>query len=241
MRKNNQDSIDLSLILPLYNEGPVLEESLARVFQVLEKSGLSHEIILIDDKSVDQTISLAEKSIQSRKNCFLYKHAENVGRGGTVSEGFKKAGGKVVGFIDVDLEAGPEYIPDFARGIINQEAEGIVGLRKYKVTFATLLRFFSSRFYQFLVRRLLGLPFQDTESGYKFFLREKILPVLAKTENKDWFWDTEIMARAYAEGLKILEKPVAFCKNPKKKSTVSLWGDSLKYLKALWHFKFRKK
>ena len=106
MTKNNMGKPDLSLILALYNEGPTLPQSLNKIFEVLDESNLNYEIILIDDTSRDQTPELARKSIEGRNNCYFFKHEKNVGRGGTVSEGFGLAKGKVVGFIDVDLEVG---------------------------------------------------------------------------------------------------------------------------------------
>jgi len=67
-----------------------------------------------------------------------------------------------------------------------------------------------SRGYSFLVRHLLGLPFHDTETGYKFFRRESVLPLLDEIEDGGWFWDTEFMARAHRRGLRVVEIPGAY-------------------------------
>lgn len=236
----NEEKIDLSLVLALYNEGSVLGQSLTRIFEVLDKSGLRCEIILIDDKSRDQTLKIARAAAEGRKNCLLIEHHDNVGRGGTVQEGFRRSRGVVIGYIDVDLEAGPEDMPIFAGKILKGEAEAIVGVRKYRVYFSTFLRFLLSRIYQLIVRQLLKIPFQDTESGYKFFLREKILPVLDQVEDKGWFWDTEIMALCSRANLKIKEFPVIFNRRLDKKSTVNVFKDSAVYLRKLIAFTFKK-
>jgi len=236
--------IDFSLILPLLNEGIILPDNLARIFSVLEKSGFNYEVILIDDGSQDETVRRAKEAIKSRENCYLIEHRENIGRGGTVAEGIKKAKGKVAAFIDVDLEVGPDYLPLFGRMIINQEADIVTGLRRYqKVKAISVIRFIFSRGYERLVKLFLDLPFKDTETGYKFFSREKILPVLENVGDKGWFWDTEVMARSQAAGLKIKEVPVDFKKNPAKKSTVKIFRDSLDYFFKLYRFsrKFKQK
>ena len=84
---------------------------------------------------------------------------------------------------------------------------------------------------------ILDLKFKDTEAGYKFFNRKKILPILEKTKDKHWFFDTEIVARSYWSGLKIKEIPVLFIRRNDKASTVRLIPDTYAYLKALWNFK----
>lgn len=231
--------IDFSLVLALYNESSVLPQSLKRIFESLDKSGLNYEIILIDDKSNDQTPELAKKEILDRSNCHFYQHERNLGRGGTVSEGLKLAKGAVVGFIDVDLEVGPEYMTGFVRKILSGEAEVIAGLRRYEFTLRCFLRYLITGFYHQLVRLFLKLPFRDTETGYKFFNREKILPILEKVQDNGWFWDTEIMAQAYAHYLRVLELPVIFRRRDDKKSTVKIFHDSFDYLIKL--IKFRKR
>lgn len=225
--------IDLSLILTLYKEGVIVKSSLARLLELLGKSKLNFEIILIDDASPDETSFLARQATYGKENCRFYKNQKNVGRGGTVSRGIRLAKGKVVGFIDTDLEISPEKIPQAVRLILNGQADVVSGMRTYKFHPSLLFRFILSRGYHLLVRLCLPLPLKDTETGFKFFNREKILPVLAKVEDKRWFWDTEIMALSYQANLKIKEIPVLFKKRLDKKSSVKLFQDSLDYFKKL--------
>lgn len=232
--------IDLSLVLTLYNEGSILSENLARIDEVLRKSGLAFEIIFVDDKSQDNSVAEVKAFMMTRSNCLLIEHKENIGRGGSVSDGIKMARGKAVGFIDTDLEIYPDKIPEAVQTILAGEAEIVTGLRTYPFFLPLVFRYILTKGYQLLVRLVLTLPLKDTETGFKFFNREKILPILERVRDKRWFWDTEIMALSFNSGLRIKEIPVVFKRCFDKKSTVKVFRDSVNYFKKLIEFKKRK-
>lgn len=225
-----------SLILPLYNEGSTLEQNLKRIYKSLQTLKRNWEVILIDDKSTDDTQVKIQKLLPSLKNTKLIMHRENQGRGKTVSDGILAANGTYCGFLDVDLEVSSNYIPLF----INELEEGfdmVVGNRFYEKNLSAITRVLSSKGYKLIVHHLLNLPIDDTEAGYKFFNREKILPILPRLKDKGWFWDTEICARTYWAGLKISQIPVLFIRRSDKKSTVKLIPDSWDYLKKIYKFR----
>jgi hypothetical protein len=94
-----------------------------------------------------------------------------------------------------------------------------------------------SRGYSWLVRVLLETPLRDTETGYKFFRREKLMPVLDAISDPGWFWDTEFMLRAERRGLVIREVPGAYVRRDDKQSSVSGIKDSFDYFARLWRFR----
>ena len=241
MKTTKNKKPDFSLILPCYNEGPHLDESVKKIVETLAISKFSYEIILIDDKSKDNTAQHIKNIVKNHQHLQGFFHKKNLGRGGTVKKGILKAKGKVVGFIDVDLEVSPVYIPYFVSRILNGQAEVTTGHRTYRETLISLPRVISSRSYSFLVKKILGVPLHDTETGYKFFDRQKILPILKKTRNPGWFWDTEIMTIAYYQGLKIKELPVLFTRRFDKQSTVRIIPDALDYFVNLCCFRQRVK
>lgn len=230
--------IDLSLILACYNEEKVIEQSIEEIESILNNSVFSYEIILVDDKSKDRTRNLIKKISKGKKNFHFFFHKVNQGRGKTVSDGIKKARGKIVGFIDIDLEVSPVYIPYFTAKIL-RGADVVSGRRVYRESLSSLYRAILSRGYSFLVRKLLAIPLNDTETGYKFFNRRRILPVLGRTKSAGWFWDTEIMAYSYYEKLRILEIPVLFIRRHDKQSTVNALSDTRNYLFNLLRFRKR--
>lgn len=226
--------VELSLVLACYNEEQIFEESLRRIARVLERSGYSWEIIFVEDKSTDNTADLVRRWSNTHAHCRALFHSRNRGRGWTVADGIRAAKGTVVGYIDIDCEVSPVYIPQMADLIVAKKADVVIGKRIYRTTVSSLVREVFSLGYQWLANRMLQTGGLDTETGYKFFHRGKILPVLKKTKHPGWFWDTEIMVRARRVGLRIVETPVLFLRRNDKQSTVRPLQDIPNYLISIW-------
>ena len=224
----------ISLIVPCYNEGPYLEGNLEELYTLLSVLKLDFEMIVIDDKSRDDTLERIRNFIKKISNVQLGIHERNQGRGYTVAEGIRKAKGKVVGFIDIDLEVASQNILPLIFKVL-EGYDVATGKRIYKIRWDP--RWILSKGYVHLVKFICKTPFEDTETGIKFFNREKILPILDEIEDKHWFWDTEIMARAYYHGLKIIEVPVLFIRKSTSYTTVKFFSDTLYYFKKLLKFK----
>lgn len=232
------DKCDVSLILACYNEAEHILKSVPRIIEALDQTDFSWEIIFIDDASTDKTPRLIEKFIKThpRKMLSAYYHQKNMGRGVTAAEGIKKSNGKIVGYIDIDLEVPPDYIPQFVNAIDNNY-QVATGWRIYDFTLKSLPRWLASKGYNLIRDWVLKTKIKDTEAGYKFFNKKAILPVLKECKSPGWFWDTEILVRAQRKGLKIKEIPVVFIRRFDKTSTVRLIPDTFVYLKELWRFK----
>jgi glycosyltransferase involved in cell wall biosynthesis len=230
--------VDLSLVLACYNEELVIEESVAQIIEVLDNTRYSYEIIFVDDCSLDRTRELIDEVIDRYPDNRMSRmfHEHNKGRGGTVSDGIRAAEGEVVGFIDIDLEVHARYMPSCVQAVIDG-ADIAVGRRVYKLNLRSLDRYVLSTGYVWLVRRLLGVDLNDTETGYKFFRRERILPVLDEIEDLRWFWDTEVMVRSYYKQHQIVEIPCLFLRRFDKPSTVSPLADTVDYFRKLWRFR----
>lgn len=230
--------MDVSIIIPCYNDAPHLAANVGEVLAVLGDTSWEYEIILVDDVSPDGCAAEIDRIIAAHPNRNIRKiiHAVNTGRGGAVNDGLRLATGKVAGFLDIDLEVGAHYIPAMIRAI-QQGADIAVGWRIYKLRWRILHRVVLSKGYHLLANRMLGSRLADTESGYKFFLREKILPILGTVEDNRWFWDTEVMVRSERAGLKIDFLPVLFIRRPEKPSTVRLIRDTIDYLRNLLRFR----
>lgn len=228
--------IELSLILPSYNEGPTFKKSVERILNELSSLKLRWEIIFVEDKSHDDTRLEVEKLLLTIPNSRAIYHRKNEGRGKSVRDGILSAKGDICAFMDVDCEVSPTYIPIFIEEI-KKGNDMTIANRYYEGKFNSISRLLVSKVYFKLASVILKLPFNDTEAGFKFFNREKIMPVLKSTKEKGWFWDTEICARAYMSGLKISEVPVLFKRRSDKKSTVRIIPDSSQYLLKLISFR----
>lgn len=237
MRKTK--TIDFSLILPCYNEEPIFENNVKHILKVLEQSTLNFEVIFVDDKSKDRTKKLIQKvcKLNPKKVRALY-HEKNKGRGATVVDGILAANGVVVGYMDIDCEVSPIYISEIVNLILENSADVVLGKRIYRTTFKSLIREILSFGYQAFANIMLDTDNLDTESGYKFFNRKKIMPLLKYADHNHWFWDTQIVILAKRKGLKIREVPVLFLRRFDKISSVRIFADVWDYCVNI--FKFRR-
>jgi glycosyltransferase involved in cell wall biosynthesis len=228
----------VSVVLACYNEAEHIEQSFREIRETLVQSAWGFEILFVDDLSRDGTREILKEIVESHRHLDLrlILHETNRGRGATVTAGFRAARGTFAGYLDVDLEVHCRYIPSLVRAL--ERGADIATVRRiYAFQIASLDRYFMSRGYSFLVRKLLDIPVRDTETGYKFFRRETVLPLLDEIEDEGWFWDTEFMALAARRGLTIEEIPGAYIRRSDKTSTVRGLSDSVRYFRQLLAFR----
>ena len=231
-------SVDFSLVVACYNEEPLLETSMAATFDVLDALKWTAEVIFVDDASHDRTLEVIDRIVAAHPDRALrvIAHPKNVGRGGTVTDGIREAQGRLVGFIDIDLEVHARYILPCLLAL-EAGADVATAQRIYRFQWRSLDRYLMSRGYLWILQRAIGVPLRDTETGFKMFRRDRILPVLDRCEDRGWFWDTEVMVRAHAAGLRVVEVPALFLRRFDKQSSVKPVRDTLDYLRKLWRFR----
>lgn len=227
----------ITVVLACYNEEETLAESFQEIWKTLSDFNRAFEILFVDDVSRDRTREIIASIVERHPEQVraLY-HERNQGRGATVTDGFRAARGDIVGFLDVDLEVHARYIPSLVRAI-EDGADLATVHRIYALQIGSLDRYFMSRGYSFLVRHLLDVPLRDTETGYKFFRRAALMPVLDEIADPGWFWDTEFMVRAHLRGLRIREIAGAYVRRADKTSTVRGVRDSWTYFGKLLAFR----
>jgi glycosyltransferase involved in cell wall biosynthesis len=231
-------TVDFSLVVACFNEAPHLEASMQETFRVLDALRWTSEVIFVDDASRDDTLTVIERIVAAHpgRAIRVLRHATNVGRGGTVTDGMRAAAGRFTGFIDIDLEVHARYLLPCLLAL-EGGADVATGQRIYRFQWRSLDRYLMSRGYLWLMQRAIGVPLADTETGFKLFRRDRILAVLDRCEDRGWFWDTEVMVRAHHAGLRIVEVPVLFLRRFDKQSSVRPIKDSLDYLRKLWRFR----
>ncbi|MBI4576885.1 MAG: glycosyltransferase [Planctomycetes bacterium] len=230
---------DLTMVIPCYFEAQHLVESVRELEATLADAPFTWELLFVEDASPDGTRRIVESLVAEHpgRRRAIY-HEANRGRGQTVKDGILASGATYVGFIDIDLEVHPRYIPSMIRSL-REGADVATGLRVYFRDWRSLVRDFSSWVYSLLIHSALDLRTVDSETGYKFFRRERILPVLERTRDPGWFWDTEVMYLAEAAGLRVEEIPVVYLRRPYLISTVRIFRDSWRYLISLRRFRRR--
>ncbi len=233
---------ELSIVVACYNEETVLEQSVREIDRTMEIFRCDYELIFVDDCSRDRTRDLIQRLCENHPERKAIFHERNKGRGSTVMDGIRASSAPYVGFLDIDLEVHSRYIPSMLLAL-RDGADVVIAYRTYQLQmcFDDILRDVLSVGYRRLVRWLLRLPMRDTEAGYKFFRRDRILPILDQCRDEKWFWDTEVMALAYWAGLGIVEIPCTFVRRWDRESTVRPFRDSWDYLRALLRFRRRMK
>lgn len=233
---------DVSVVIACYQEEGHLEESVRQLAATLDATGRGYELIFVEDKSRDRTAAIVADLVRGHTNRRAVFHERNVGRGGTVTEGFLLATGRIVGFLDIDLEVHCRFLPAVLAAI-DAGADGATAFRHYRAGWrpTAVIRHVLSSGYRWLFRRTFDVPFRDPETGFKFFVREKIVPVVARTRDKGWFWDSEIMVLAHQAGLKVVEVPTVFERRFDKQSTVRIVRDVWHYLVAIRAFAARQR
>jgi len=230
--------MDLSLVIPCYNEAPHLRDSVAALREVLEGTGADYEIVFVDDCSVDGTRELLREICATTPRCRTIFHEFNRGRGGAFKTGFAGTSGRVTGFIDIDLEVPAHYVPPLMNLIDHHGVDVATGYRHYLLRQTLALhRVLLSWVYRGMLNVLVGWDIKDSETGCKFFRRETAAGVVVQSEADGWFWDTEVMARAILADLRVHEMPVLFRRRWDKRSTVRLGRDIIDYLAELHRFR----
>ncbi len=233
----NKDLYDFSLVIACYGDAPHLFANVGALARLFDRTSLKVEFILVDDASpfgdADEVRRCVAAIAGGNVAVRAIYHERNRGRGRSVQDGFELARGTVVGYIDIDLEHSPDALLPMVLDCLDGVCDGVVGARVLGDGAASPLRRFLSAGYKRIVHACLALDVSDSEAGLKVFRREPLLAVLPDLEDEAWFWDTELVYRAGAAGMRLVDREIIFRKNPAKKSTVRLVRDSWIYLVTL--------
>jgi len=236
-----KNPLEVSIVLPAYNEADKLEEAVEKVTKAIREFARSYEIIIAEDGSTDGTDKVAA-SLSERFPALKHLHGEKrLGRGAALKNAFKKSGGEVLVYMDIDLATDIRHLKSLVDAIEEEGYDFATGSRmlpESKVE-RSLSRLIASKSYNFLVRGLLGSKVKDHQCGFKAFRREPLMQLLDEVTARHWFWDTEILVRASRKGYKIKEIPVEWKSGWKTK--VNLRRDSFtmtwQLIKLRWQLK----
>lgn len=182
--------MDISLVIPLYNEEESLPELAAWIDRVARKEGLSYEIIFVDDGSGDHSWEVIETLSQQNKAIKGIKFRRNYGKSAALNRGFLKAAGEVVITMDADLQDSPDEIPELYRLIKFEGFDLVSGWKKKRHD--PIGKRWPSRFFNWTVRKISKLHLHDFNCGLKAYRNEVIktielygemhryIPVIAK-------------------------------------------------------------
>ena len=210
-------NIKLSIVIPAYNESANLKKGvLNEVISFLKTVDFTYEVLIVDDGSSDDTIKIIKDVISDKKNFRVVENPHG-GKAITVMTGLLAAEGEIALFTDMDqatpLKEVEKFFPKFEEGF-----DIVIGSRAGRKG-APFVRKLSAWGFSLLRGVILGLPFSDTQCGFKAFSKESIEKIVPKIK-KEWGvvhfkggavnagFDVELLYLAKKYGFKIAEVPV---------------------------------
>jgi glycosyltransferase involved in cell wall biosynthesis len=183
--------MDISLVIPLFNEEESLPELSDWINRVMNANNFSYEIIFVDDGSTDNSWNIIEELRLKNPNIKGIKFQRNYGKSAGLNEGFRAAEGDVVITMDADLQDSPDEIPELRQMILDGGFDIVSGWKKKRYD-NTFTKNIPSKFYNAMTRRMSGIKLHDFNCGLKAYKKQVVksievygemhryIPVIAK-------------------------------------------------------------
>jgi dolichyl-phosphate beta-glucosyltransferase len=232
----------LSVVVAAYNEERRLAESLRQIGAYTKQRNIDAEVIVVDDGSEDDTQRIAREALRDLRGR-LVKNAENRGKGFSVRRGALEASGRWILVTDADLSTPIEELEKLSAVARDHDLDAAVGSRALPGSRVeerqSILRQSMGKIFNRLVRLSTGLPFHDTQCGFKLLDRERLRPVLERMVVDRFAFDVELLYLCSRFGLRVEEVPVVWRDAPGSK--VGLLADPLNMVwdvgRVLWRFR----
>lgn len=210
------NKIQCSIVVPLYNEAQVVEELYNRLTTVMQQTSLSYELVLVDDGSADNTLELLYDVIGNDERVTVVELRRNFGQTPALAAGFDNAKGEIIISMDGDLQHLPEEIPQFLEKI--EEGYDVVSGWREKRVDNLVMRKIPSRIANMIASKVSGVDIHDFGTTFKAYKREVIEELNLYGEMHRF-----IPALLAGDGMNIVEIPI---KNIERPHGVSNYGIS---------------
>jgi dolichyl-phosphate beta-glucosyltransferase len=237
-------SPELSIVIPAYNEEKRLPRTLATLhdyFCRAQRPSADLEVLVVDDGSTDGTARVVREWVGKMPSLRLVRNGENRGKGYSVRHGMLEARGRIALFTDADLsspiEESTKLLDAIAGG--NDVAIGSRALDRSLIEIhQSPYRELAGIIFNGFVRLFTGLPFHDTQCGFKAFVREPSRIAFEQQRIEGFGFDPEVLFLAKRHGLRAVEVPVRWAHDPATKvhvirDSLLMFGD-LVYIRWNW-------
>jgi dolichyl-phosphate beta-glucosyltransferase len=227
-------SVSLSIVVPAYNEAVRLGTTLPKILDYLSRNVPESELIVVDDGSTDNTAAAAKEilSASERVRTSVLSYQSNLGKGRAVRLGLLASRGDVALFSDADLSTPITETPKLVEPILRGECDLAFGSRALDRSLIGVhqpwRREQGGRVFNLIVRLATGLPFWDTQCGFKAFRMSVCRPIIESATVDRFGFDVEFLYIAHRAGLRLKEIPVRW--DHYEGSKVSVLNDSFKML-----------
>ena len=199
--------VELSFVIPAYNEEDSIEDALGALDGVVKDKRLPYEIVVVDDGSKDKTLSRAITYASRNGHVKVVSYTQNEGKGHAVRTGFMQTKGDVVVFADSDMDIDLGTVSKYVAAL---EHGDIVIASKWhpdSVVSMPLTRRILSHGFNVLVRILTGAKLKDTQVGLKAMRKSAFVNIFPRLCVKRYAFDVELLAVANLYGLRIVQMP----------------------------------
>lgn len=184
------NKLDISVVVPLYNEAESLPELVAWIDRVARENSLSYEIIMVDDGSSDSSWAVIEELRKQNEAIRAISFMRNYGKSAALYCGFEMAQGEVVFTMDADLQDSPDEIPEMRRMILEEGYDLVSGWKRKR--YDPIGKRWPSKFFNLTARIMSGIRLHDFNCGLKAYRRKVVkavevygemhryIPILAK-------------------------------------------------------------
>lgn len=165
-------SLDISIVVPLFNEVESLQELHAWIKRVMDENQYSYEVIFVDDGSKDGSWKIVEELNNTYTEVRGIKFQRNYGKSAALQKGFELAQGKVVITMDADLQDSPDEIPGLYKMIIDEDYDVVSGWKKKR--YDPVTKTIPTKLYNWAARKLTGIYLHDFNCGLKAYKFEVV-------------------------------------------------------------------
>jgi len=172
VKYERRNGVDCSVVVPLYNEAPAVNELYSRLTKIMNETGLYYELVFVDDGSSDNTLEMLKEITGRDGKVIVVELRRNFGQTAALAAGFDIAAGQIIISMDGDLQHSPEEIPNFIEKI-NAGYDVVSGWRKNRVD-NLVLRKIPSRVANWFASKISGVEIHDFGTTFKAYRREII-------------------------------------------------------------------
>jgi glycosyltransferase involved in cell wall biosynthesis len=227
----------LSILIPVYNERSVVEQSLRLVLSAPLPENMNRELVIVDDCSTDGTWNILQRLAEADSRIQLYRHQVNQGKGAAVRTAIEKASGDFCLVQDADMEYDPAEYPKLLRPLLDGHADAVFGSRYLAGEQTRVLPFWHSMMNQGLTifsNMFCNLNVTDMETCYKVF-RTDLLKSIPIRSNRFGF-EPEITMKVSKRKLRVYEVPISYHGRTYEEGKKIGWKDGVKAVGVVLYF-----
>jgi len=219
----------ISVIIPAYNEEDTIGFVITGVADALNQMNVSHEIIIVNDGSFDNTLEIAKKY-----DVVILNNYKNFGKGHALRRGLLRARGRLIVTMDADGSHDPDNIRFLIRPLVNNNVDAVFGVRFHNPEgrrSTSRLHLLGNKIINFVIYLLTGKHVSDSQSGFRAFKRNTLRKVTLSSN--EFEIESEIVIKLLKRGFFVLEVPISCKKRVLGNSKVNAIEDGFKILKVI--------